>query len=93
MEEIGYEMAGWMKVYYCISMLTTYRNGSREIRDNEDTKFMITLVDIGQHFFSVYLEHEHSMSYRRWDDVVQYHVASLSTVISPCKPSERKKCS
>jgi hypothetical protein len=41
-EEIGYEMAGRMKVHYCIPMLTIARNGLREIRDEMDIKFMIT---------------------------------------------------
>jgi hypothetical protein len=61
-EEIGYEMAGRMKVHYCIPMLTIARNGLREIRDEMDIKFMITLVDIGQHFFSLYLDHDQTFS-------------------------------
>ena len=49
-EEIGYEMAGRMKIFYCIPILPISNNGLREITDDFDTKRMVTFVDIGYHF-------------------------------------------
>uniref|UniRef100_A0ACD6A8B1 Uncharacterized protein n=1 Tax=Avena sativa TaxID=4498 RepID=A0ACD6A8B1_AVESA len=86
-EEIGYEMAGRMKIFYCIPILTMQNNGLRKIRSDHDTRFMVTFVDIGHHCFSLYLDHDQSFIFKNWDDVVQYRVTSLPTVISPSKPS------
>jgi hypothetical protein len=41
-EEIGYEMLGGIKVYYCIPMLSVSRNGLRELTTEYDTNQMIT---------------------------------------------------
>jgi hypothetical protein len=76
-EEIGYELAGRMKVFYCITMLTIENNGLREIRDEVGTNFMNTLVGIGQHYFKIYLDHDQSMSFKNCDDVVHFPVAPL----------------
>jgi hypothetical protein len=82
-EEIGYETCGRIKVHYCIPILTVARNGLREIRDDSNTKFMVTFVDIGYHFFSLYLDHDESLKGTTcWDDVVRYPVAELPPVIS-----------
>jgi hypothetical protein len=86
-EEIGYEMQGRIKVYYCIPILTMQNNGLRQVRSDHDTQQMCTFVDIGHHYFSIYLEHDPSNSAAMtWDDVVHYPIASLPTVISPSKP-------
>jgi hypothetical protein len=64
-------------------------NGLREIRDDHDTRFMCTFVDIGHHKFSIYLDHEQSLKSAQaklFDDVVHYPVAPLPAVISPIKP-------
>uniref|UniRef100_A0ACD5V6R4 Uncharacterized protein n=1 Tax=Avena sativa TaxID=4498 RepID=A0ACD5V6R4_AVESA len=45
-KEIGYEMAGRMKIFDCIPILTMQNNGLREIRSDHDTRFMVTFVDI-----------------------------------------------
>ena len=57
-EEIGWEMAGRLKVYYCIPILTLQKNGLREIRGDADTDQMITFVELGHHSFSLLLDHE-----------------------------------
>ncbi|KAM0912301.1 hypothetical protein ACQ4PT_012972 [Festuca glaucescens] len=74
-----------MKVFYCIPMLTIEKNGLREIIDEVGTNFMNTLVDIGQHYFKIYLDHDQSMSLKNYDDVVNFPVAPLPPVISPSK--------
>jgi hypothetical protein len=79
-EEIGYEMCGRIKVYYCIPFLTLARNGLRQLRDADDSDRMLAFVDMGHHFISLYLDHE-------LDDVVYYPVTTLPSVISPGKPS------
>ncbi|KAM0920132.1 hypothetical protein ACQ4PT_007773 [Festuca glaucescens] len=86
-EEIGYEMCGRIKVHYCIPFLTLARNGLRQLRDADDNDRMLTFVDIGHHFISLYLDHDDSLTARQWDDVVYYPVTTLPPVISPAKPS------
>jgi hypothetical protein len=44
---------------------------------------MITLVDLGQHHFKLYLDHDHSVDAINMDDVVHFPVAELPPVISP----------
>jgi hypothetical protein len=82
-EEIGYELAGRMKVFCCIPMLTIEKNELREIIDEVGTNFMNNLVDIGQHYFKIYLDHDQSMSLKNYDDVVHFPVVPLPPVISP----------
>ena len=69
-EEIGWEMAGRLKVYYCIPILTLQKNGLRGIRGDGDTDQMITFVDLGHHSFSLYLDHEDSLNSNNDDDDV-----------------------
>ena len=45
-EEIGWEMAGRLKVYYCIPILSIKSNGLREIRGNSDKDQMLTFVSL-----------------------------------------------
>ena len=85
-EEIGWEMAGRLKVYYCIPILTLQKNGLREIRGDGDTDQMITFVDLGHHSFSLYLDHEDSLnSNNDDDDVVNFPRVQLPPVFSPSK--------
>ena len=85
-EEIGWEMAGRMKVYYCIPILSINRNGLREIRGDSDTDQMLTFVSIGHYSFSLYLDHEDSLNATLTeDDVVNFPIRQLPQVLSPCK--------
>ena len=86
MEEIGWEMAGRVKVYYCIPILAVNKNGLREIRSEHDTDQMLTFLSIGHHFFSMYVDHDNSLVAKlNVDDVVYRPVANLPPVISPRK--------
>ena len=49
-EELGYEMAGRVKVFYCVPILTLSRNGLRAISDDEQASRMLMFLDIGHHF-------------------------------------------
>ena len=60
-EEIGWEMVGRLKVFYCIPFLSVSRNGLREIRSEADTEEMLQFLSIGHHYFSLYLDHEDSL--------------------------------
>ncbi|KAK1616468.1 hypothetical protein QYE76_021985 [Lolium multiflorum] len=42
---------------------------------------------MGQHFFSLYLDHDDILLARNWDDVVHFPVIELPPVISPAKPT------
>jgi hypothetical protein len=53
------------------------RNGLREIRDDRDTTQMIQFVEIVHHSISIYLDHDESMRFTIWDDVIQFPVTEL----------------
>ena len=85
-EEIGWEMAGRLKVYYCIPIMSINRNGLREIRGDSDTDQMLTFVSIGHYSFSLYLDHEDSLNANLTeDDVVNFPRVQLPPVFSPSK--------
>jgi hypothetical protein len=46
-EEIGHEMHGRTKAYYLIPILIVQRNGLREIRSDDDTRFVNFLWELG----------------------------------------------
>ena len=52
-EEIGWEMAGGLKVYYLIPILLIKQNSLREIRGDEDTDQMLTFLSLGHNSFSL----------------------------------------
>ena len=85
-EELGYEMAGRLKVFYRVPILTLSTNGLRAITDDEQAGRMLMFLDIGHHFFSIYLDHDDSF----WanlseDDVVNHPRASLTLVFNPTR--------
>ena len=89
-EDMGYEVAGMMKIHYCIPILSLARNGLREIRSVADTDFMLTFVSMGHMYMHVYLDHNESVRNMNWDDVVQFPVSELPPVsVSPLKPSNQ----
>jgi hypothetical protein len=47
---------------------------------------MLKFVDMGHQFIRLFLDHDDSMRAVNWDDVIQFPVAELPPVISPCKP-------
>ena len=85
-EEIGYEMAGRLKVFYGVPILTLSKNGLREITDDEQAGRMLIFLDIGDHFFSLYLDHDDNLCANlSEDDVVNHPRASLPPVFSPTR--------
>ncbi|KAM0925789.1 hypothetical protein ACQ4PT_003952 [Festuca glaucescens] len=86
-EEIGYEMSGRIKVYYCIPMLSLSRNGLRVLATEYDTNQVITFQSFGHNFIALYLDHDESLRARDWDDVVDFPVVDMPPVVSPAKPS------
>ena len=79
-------MAGRLKVFYCIPILTPSANGLRELSDDEQADRMMVFVDIGHHFFSIYLDHDQSFQANPdEDDVVHNPRAHLPPVLSPAK--------
>ena len=83
-EEIGWEMAGILKVYYLIPILSITQNGLREIRGDADTDQMLTFLSLGHKSFSLYLDHDNSLDSNRYgDDVVNFPITHLPPVFSP----------
>ena len=75
-----------LKVFYCGPILTLSTNGLREVSDDEQTDRMMVFVDIGHHFFSIYLDHDESFQANPdEDDVVHNPRAHLPPVLSPAK--------
>ena len=53
-EELGYGMAGRVKVFYYVPILTLSRNGLRAISDDEQASRMLMFLDIGPFFQSFF---------------------------------------
>jgi hypothetical protein len=49
---------------------------------------VLKFVDMGHQFIRLFLDHDDSMRSVNWDDVIQFPVAELPPVISPCKPPQ-----
>ncbi|KAM0877966.1 hypothetical protein ACQ4PT_035157 [Festuca glaucescens] len=90
-EDMGYEMSGRITVHYCDPFLSGSSDGLRKIRGDEDCQAMISFLGMGQHFFSLFLDHDDSLRARNWDDVVDFPVIDLPPVISPAKPTGNKE--
>ena len=62
-EELGYECAGRMRIFWCVPGSTIYKNGLREIKkgDNTMTQNMLSHVRNGAHFQELYLDHNNSI--------------------------------
>jgi hypothetical protein len=84
-EDLGYEMQGWMLVFYLIPLLTIARNGLRQLTDEMDTTVMSNFVGCGQHYISIFLDHDESIGAVDWDDIVEFPVAKLAPVTSLVK--------
>nr|XP_040255141.1 trichohyalin-like [Aegilops tauschii subsp. strangulata] len=79
-------MAGRLKVFYCVPILTPSTNGLRELSDDEQTDRMMMFVDIGHDFFSIYLDHDESFQANPDEDDVVYNPrAHLPLVFIPAK--------
>ncbi|KAM0906693.1 hypothetical protein ACQ4PT_016609 [Festuca glaucescens] len=50
-----------------------------------DTTAMANFVGCGQHYISIFLDHDESIRAVDWDDVAEFPVAELPPVISPVK--------
>uniref|UniRef100_A0ACD5VGW4 Uncharacterized protein n=1 Tax=Avena sativa TaxID=4498 RepID=A0ACD5VGW4_AVESA len=85
-EDLGYEMQGRMNVFYCIPILSIENNGLRKLVDEIDTSAMANWVGCGNHFISIYLDHDESIRAVDWDDVVAFPIVQLPPVLSPVKP-------
>jgi hypothetical protein len=90
-EEMGYEMSGRITVHFCDPFLSVSTDGLRKIRGDEDCQAMLYFLGMGQHFFSLYLDHDDSLLARNWDDVVDFPVIDLPPVISPAKPTGNRE--
>ena len=62
-EQLGYECAGRMRIFWCVPTRTIYQNGLREINrgDNTMTENMLSHVRNGNHFQELYLDHNDSI--------------------------------
>ena len=91
-EEIGWEMGGRVKAYYCVPILAINRNGLRALHTEEDVDIMMEFLPIGHRFFSIYLDHDDSFlrgtDVDSDDAVVHNRVGIFPPVPSPCKHVE-----
>ncbi|CAM0882379.1 unnamed protein product [Alopecurus aequalis] len=86
-EDIGYESAGRIKVYWLLPGMQVNEDGLRLIADDKDALTMIRKVKQGHKYLMLYLDHEPERSVVQWDDVVANPVTNLPPVISPSKKS------
>ena len=79
-------MAGRLTILFYVPILTPSTNGLRELSDDEQIDRMMVFVDIGHHFFSIYLHHDESFQANPdEDDVVHNPRAHFPPVFIPAK--------
>ena len=78
-EEIGYEMVGRVKVFYCVPILTLSTNGLRAITHDEQAARMLMFLDIGHHLSNIYLDHDDSFCANLSEDDVLNHPRATTT--------------
>uniref|UniRef100_A0ACD5YDT9 Uncharacterized protein n=1 Tax=Avena sativa TaxID=4498 RepID=A0ACD5YDT9_AVESA len=84
-ENLGYESAGRIGVYWLLPGMQINKDGLRLISENKDALSMIEMVKKGHRFLMVYLDHEAANKVVQCDDIVENPVANLPPVISPSK--------
>jgi hypothetical protein len=52
-EDMGYEMCGRIKVYFCLPHLDVSTNGLIEITDDAQTQAMLQFLGKGQHLYKL----------------------------------------
>ncbi|KAE8813916.1 hypothetical protein D1007_08832 [Hordeum vulgare] len=83
---MGYEMAGRLKVFYRVPILTLSTNGLRAITDDEQGGRMLMFVDIGHNFLRLSLDHDDSFRDNlSEDDVLNHPRVSLPQVFIPTR--------
>ncbi|KAM0926804.1 hypothetical protein ACQ4PT_003002 [Festuca glaucescens] len=88
-EDLGYEMAGRMKVYFC-PPANPVSTGLRRLASEEECRHMYHHVITRHHSLEVYIDHDESVRGFDWDDVVLFPVVDLPPVISPKKLQKQK---
>ena len=84
-EDIGYESAGRIKVYWLLPGMQINEDGLRLIADDKDALTMIGKVKQGHRYLMLYLDHEPEKSALKSDDVVANPINNLPPVIGPSK--------
>ncbi|XBI36699.1 hypothetical protein VPH35_122170 [Triticum aestivum] len=85
-EELGYEVKGRLQMYYCMPGKPMTEGGLVKITCNDNCLNMRAHVTFGHKFLQMYLDHDESFRQFDWDDVIEFPVADLPTVVSPIKP-------
>ena len=87
-EDLGYEKAGRIDVYWLLPGMQINEGGLRLIAEDNDTICMVSKVKEGHRFLMLYLDHEPSKNATDCrDDVIVNPVANLHASISPKKIS------
>ncbi|KAM0875264.1 hypothetical protein ACQ4PT_036948 [Festuca glaucescens] len=84
-ENLGYEAAGRIDVYWLLPGMQINEDGLRLINSDKDAWSMVCKVKDGHRYLMIYLDHEPANKRNAWDDVVHNPVAYLPAVISPVK--------
>lgn len=89
-EDLGYEMAGRLDVYWCLPGLQISTGGLRKMISLDACDNISACVVFGHKEIQLYLDHDESYRSIDWDDVVVFPVSDLPPMISPRKVKEEK---
>ncbi|VAH16672.1 unnamed protein product [Triticum turgidum subsp. durum] len=89
-EDLGYEMAGRLDVYWCLPGLQIKTGGLRKMNSQEACDNISACVVFGHKEIQLFLDHDESYRSIEWDDVVVFPINDLPHVISPRKVKEEK---
>ncbi|KAG2659582.1 hypothetical protein PVAP13_1KG365905 [Panicum virgatum] len=88
-EDLGYEMAGRVKVYWLRLGKAVKEDGLVSIKKDTDTNSMVSMVQCGHRFHDMYLDHDDKLNGYNKNSIIAYRPSELSYV--PPQKGEKLK--
>ena len=86
-EDLGYEMAGRVKVYWLRPGKAVNEDGLVPIKKDADTNSMVSMVQFGHRFLDMYLDHDDKLNGYNRDDIIAYCADQSPPMVSPSELS------
>jgi len=86
-EDLGYEMADRVKVYWLRPGKAMKEDGLVPIKKDADTNSMVSMVQFGHRFLDMYLDHDDKLNGYNRDDIIAYCADQSPPMVSPSELS------
>ena len=86
-EDLGYEMADRVKVYWLRPGKAMKEDGLVPIKKDADTNSMVSMVQCGHRFLDMYLDHDDKLNGYNKNSIIAYRADQSPSVVSPSELS------